>query len=80
MAGAGDVKPRDELRRVEREIGRLADAIATDGPLSSLVERLKACEQRRDDLKRTLAAREALSVRRFDRRAIEDEARAQCDR
>jgi hypothetical protein len=41
---------------------------------------LKAREQRRDDLMRKLAAREALSARRFDRRAIEEQARAQCDR
>jgi hypothetical protein len=38
-AGDGD-RLRDELRRVEREIGRLADAIATGGPLSSLAKAL----------------------------------------
>jgi hypothetical protein len=79
--GSGDVgRIREELRGVEREIGRLADAIATGGPLSSLVERLKAREQRRDELTRAIAAREALSVRRFDRSVIEQQTRAHCER
>jgi hypothetical protein len=79
--GAGDdERLRDELCRIEREIARLADAIAAGGPLSSLVERLKAREQRRDELTRTIAARDGLTVRRFDRKTIEQQARAHCDR
>jgi hypothetical protein len=79
--GAGDdERLRDELRRVEREIARLADAIAAGGPLSSLVERLQAREQRHEELTRTIAAREGLAARRFDRKSIEQQARAHCDR
>jgi site-specific DNA recombinase len=79
--GADDVgRQRDELRRIEREIGRFVEAIAAGGPLASLVERLKAREQRRDELARSIAAREGLAVRRFDRKSIEQTARAHCDR
>ena len=37
-------------------------------------------EHRRDDLTRTIAAREVLTVRRFDRKSLEEQARAHCDR
>ena len=45
-----------ELARVEKEAERLADGIGRGGPLDALVERLRAAQGQRDDLRLQLAA------------------------
>ena len=74
--GSGDLERlRAELRQVEREIERLTQAIVAGGSLESLVGALKGKEARRSELATLIAAREAVSVRRFDRRAIDRDVR-----
>ena len=51
---------RDAIRQVDREIQNLTQAIATGGPIEELVDRLKACKARKQNLSGQLeGAREA---------------------
>ena len=62
---------RGELQAIEREIARLAEAIAVGGELAPILDALKVRQARRDELAAALYAREAVDGRRFDRKAIE---------
>jgi hypothetical protein len=52
-------------------IGNLTRAIAKGGDMESLLGELPDCEQRRDELRTAIAARERVQVQRIDRKAIE---------
>jgi hypothetical protein len=60
---------RDELQRVDQEIARLAEAIATGGQLAPLLSALQTRQARREEIAASLAARP--NEHRIDRRAIE---------
>lgn len=53
--GAGLAAMRDELPRIERELGKLLVAIKAGGPIEAIVEDLKRLEARKAELKDQLA-------------------------
>jgi site-specific DNA recombinase len=67
---------RDELKRVEGELTRLAEAIAAGGPMTSLLAAVQARQVRRDELLSAIAAAESANYTRIDRRAIAEHVRA----
>jgi site-specific DNA recombinase len=67
------------LRAIEREIANLAQAVATGGQLEALLCELRIREARRAELLTTIAAYEALTVVRFDRRSIEQDVKRHLD-
>ena len=62
---------RTSLQSVEREISNVTRAIALGGELESLLEKLRECEKRRNDLRSAIDARERIQGRRIDRTALE---------
>lgn len=58
-----------ELQDITRELERLTEAIAAGERLTPLLEALKARQARRDELVGALAAREGLTIHRFDGRS-----------
>jgi site-specific DNA recombinase len=53
--GAGLAAMRDELPRIERELGKLLAAIKAGGPIEAIVEDMKRLEARKAELKDQLA-------------------------
>ena len=53
--GASLERQRADLVRIEREIARLAEAIATGGEIAAQLEALKARQTRQNDLQRARA-------------------------
>ena len=53
--GAGLAAMRDELPRIERELGKLLAAIKAGGPIEAIVEDMKRLEVRKAELKDQLA-------------------------
>ncbi|RWL89325.1 MAG: recombinase family protein [Mesorhizobium sp.] len=53
--GAGLAAMRDELPRIERELGKLLAAIKAGGPIDAIVEDMKRLEARKAELKDQLA-------------------------
>jgi anion-transporting ArsA/GET3 family ATPase len=53
--GAGLAAMRDELLRIERELGKLLAAIKAGGPIEAIVEDMKRLEARKAELKDQLA-------------------------
>jgi site-specific DNA recombinase len=53
--GAGLAAMRDELPRIERELGKLLAAIKAGGPIEAIVEDMKRLEARKAELKGQLA-------------------------
>jgi site-specific DNA recombinase len=67
---------RAELRTVERELGRLAEAVAAGGQdLVPLLALLRTKQQRRDDLAALITTRTAPRSVAFNRQAIETKVR-----
>lgn len=64
-------KHQRELASVSQEIDRLTEAIAVGGPMSSLLEALRARQDRRTELLAELAAARDWQPVRLDRKAIE---------
>jgi hypothetical protein len=71
VVGDNVAELRTALRGIEREIGALTRAIAVGGKLESLLEELRACEKRRDDLRRAVDARQRVQDHRVDRAMLE---------
>jgi site-specific DNA recombinase len=65
---------RAELQRVEAELGRLTEAIATGGQMAPLLAAVQARQTRRDELRAGIAAAGAPAG--IDRRTIEKRVRA----
>jgi len=55
---SSDMRWRSSLTAVELEIRNLTRAIAEGGELSSLLDELRACEQRRTEVQRVISNRE----------------------
>jgi hypothetical protein len=70
---------RVTLRAVEREIANLAQAVAAGGQLVVLLCELRIREARRAELLTTIAAYEAATVVRFDRRSIQHDVTRHLD-
>ena len=66
---------RADLQRIEREIGRLTDAIAAGDELTPLLEALRQRQAHRARLAAVLDASKVAAVPQFDRRAIEAKVR-----
>ena len=72
QAQAGELaRLRAEALTVDREMERLTEAIAAGSQLGPLLDALKVRQARRDVLAAAVAARDAVDVRRFDRKTIE---------
>ena len=67
---------RAELASVERELARLAEAIATTGAVSALMTAITDRQAKRDEL---VAAIAAADMRHVDRHAIEQKVRAKLE-
>jgi hypothetical protein len=76
---ADDTSPverlRAELVKLEGEIARLADAIATGGQLDGLLRALQARQERHREVLRLMAGVEGNGHRQIDRRRVEAAAR-----
>lgn len=70
-----DARLRAELQEVDREVGRLTEAIARGGQLAPLLDALTRRQARRDELTASLAALEAYAPQRFNRKSIEEQVR-----
>ena len=70
---------RKELAHVEAELARLATAIATGGPLSTLLSAVYDREDRRTRLHAELAALDGIPCARFDVATMEHELRSYLD-
>jgi hypothetical protein len=68
-------RDRAEIQHLEREIGRLTEAIASGGPLASVFAALQVRQGRRDELAAAVAVREAADIGRFNRQAVEHDVR-----
>lgn len=71
---------RAELATVERETGRLTEAIAAGGQLDALLVALKARQGRQGELRRAILAAEQAQVPRFNRRTVEAQVREHLNR
>ena len=69
-----------DLQRVDREIGRLTDAIAAGDELTPLLDALRQRQARRASLAATVAASEVAAALRLDRRAVEAKVRERVGR
>jgi hypothetical protein len=63
------------LQGVEREIRNVIGAIAKGRELESLVDKLKECAKRRNDLRAAIDRRLRIKEQRIDRRALETSSR-----
>ena len=68
-------RSRSELTKIDVEIARLTEAIATGGHMSSLLEALKARQERRTLLTAEITAHAAMDGTTLDRRTLEERAR-----
>ena len=68
---------RDRAARagLDREVGRLTEAIATGGPLTALLAALAARQTRRDTLTAAIATRDAVTAQQLNRPRIERDVR-----
>ena len=62
---------RSALKSAEREISNVTRAIAKGGELDSLLDELRDCEKRRNDLRSTIDGRERMQGQQIDRRTLE---------
>ena len=72
---ANNEAARADLQRIEREIGRLTDAIAAGDELMPLLEALRQRQAHRARLAAVVSASDVAAVPQFDRRAIEAKVR-----
>lgn len=63
------------LLRIQREIDNLTTAIAQGGQLESLLKKLSASEQERDDLRAAIKARERVTGQQIERTKVEHAVR-----
>jgi site-specific DNA recombinase len=61
---------RAEVQKLEVEIARLAEAIATGGELASLLDAMKRRQAQRDEIRATITAHEAVDTTRVDRAKV----------
>jgi hypothetical protein len=70
---------RAELAAIERELGRLTEAIAAGGPVPALLGAVQTRQARRDELVAAITAANAAEHVRLDRRGIEKHVRAKIE-
>ena len=68
---SSDMRWRSSLTAVELEIRNLTRAIAEGGELSSLLDELRACEQRRTEVQRAISNREQVQEHTVDQGPLE---------
>jgi hypothetical protein len=66
---------RAELQTLDRELARLAEAIAAGGQLSSLLGLLKSRQQRRDELAAVVTRASSFGVAAVNRKVVEGKVR-----
>jgi site-specific DNA recombinase len=66
---------RTALQSVEREIRRVTDAIAKGGELESLLDKLRECEKRRNDLRAAIQSRTVMPAQTIERGRLESSVR-----
>jgi hypothetical protein len=67
------------LHCVQRQIDNITDAIALGGKLESLLDKLRECETRRDDLRAAMDTRQRIQGQQIDRPKLVAAVRSRLD-